>query len=62
MRTTRPLLLAATSLLLSIPSVVRAQSGELDPTFNTTGYNVVQGGFQDVYQDVTVQPTARSWP
>lgn len=59
MRTTRLLLLAATSLLLSIPSVVRAQSGELDPTFNTTGYNVVQGGFQDVYQDVTVQPDGK---
>jgi uncharacterized delta-60 repeat protein len=35
--------------------MLQAQSGELDPTFNTTGYNVVQGGFQDVYQDVTVQ-------
>ena len=35
--------------------MLRAQSGELDLTFNTTGYNVVQGGFQDVYQDVTVQ-------
>ncbi len=55
MRTTRPFLLAALGILLSAPHLLQAQSGELDPTFNTTGYNVVQGGFQDVYQDVTVQ-------
>lgn len=30
-------------------------AGDLDPAFNSTGYNVVQGGFQDVYQDVAVQ-------
>ncbi|MBK9196741.1 MAG: hypothetical protein IPO17_17510 [Flavobacteriales bacterium] len=55
MRTTRPFLLASLGFLLCAPPMLRAQSGELDLTFNTTGYNVVQGGFQDVYQDMTVQ-------
>ncbi len=55
MRTQRPFLLATLGLLLCAPQLLLAQAGELDLTFNTTGYNVVQGGFQDVYQDVTVQ-------
>ena len=55
MRTTRPFFPATLSLLLCAPQMLLAQPGELDLTFNTTGYNVVQGGFQDVYQDVTVQ-------
>ena len=55
MRTERPFLFATLGLLLCAPQMLHAQAGELDPTFNTTGYNVTQGGFQDVYQDVTVQ-------
>ena len=48
MRTTRPIFPATLGLLLCAPQMLLAQPGELDLTFNTTGYNVVQGGFQDV--------------
>lgn len=50
----RPFFLASIGVLLCAP-VLHAQSGQLDITFNTSGYNVTQGGFQDVYQDVAVQ-------
>ncbi len=60
MRKTRHFLLATLGLVLCAPQSLQAQSGELDITFNTTGYNVTQGGFQDVYQDVTVQADGKS--
>lgn len=55
MRTERLPVFAALCLSLCGSPLLIAQSGELDPTFNITGSNVTQGGFQDVYQDVTVQ-------
>lgn len=55
MRTERLPFIAALCLSLCGSPLLIAQSGELDPTFNITGTNVTQGGFQDVYQDVTVQ-------
>lgn len=55
MRKTRPFILAAAGLLLCSSSVVQAQPGALDPTFNGTGYVIQPVNTGDGVQKILVQ-------
>lgn len=56
MITIRPFFLCVLALLLCAPATLRAQSGTLDPTFNTTGYVVSPVNTGDNVQKILVQP------